>query len=121
MSPEDDPYYHEAHYIAQQILTHFSVRLEVPMRVEYKGHELERTFAIDTIVYILNRLFRMHQDELDVAYTKDHKFDGLYKVIGTTGKSQTIIIVEFSYRRKVDVLSTVRAVNKSNNLEIKQA
>lgn len=44
-----------------------SVRLEVPMRVEYKGHELERTFAIDTIVYILNRLFRMHQDELDVA------------------------------------------------------
>ncbi|UZO15136.1 uncharacterized protein OCT59_006570 [Rhizophagus irregularis] len=68
MSPEDDPYYHEAHYIAQQILTHFSVRLEVPMRVEYKGHELERTFAIDTIVYILNRLFRMHQDELDVAW-----------------------------------------------------
>ncbi|CAB4409791.1 unnamed protein product [Rhizophagus irregularis] len=63
-----DPYYHEAHYITQQILTHFSVRLEVPMRVEYKGHELERTFAIDTIVYILNRLFRMHQDELDVAW-----------------------------------------------------
>ncbi|CAB5191336.1 unnamed protein product [Rhizophagus irregularis] len=63
-----DPYYHEAHYITQQILTHFSVRLEVPMRAEYKGHELERTFAIDTIVYILNRLFRMHQDELDVAW-----------------------------------------------------
>ena len=37
------------------------------MRVEYKGFDLERTFAVDTIVYILNRLFRMHQDELDVA------------------------------------------------------
>jgi len=37
------------------------------MRVEYRGLDLERTYAIDTVVYILNRLFRMHQDELDVA------------------------------------------------------
>jgi len=49
----------------------------------------------------------MHQDELDVAWieqtspdTKDHKFDGLYKVIRTTGKGQVIIIVEFSYGRR---------------------
>jgi len=62
-----DPCYYEAHDIAQQTLTHFSVRLEAPMRVKHKGLDLERTFAIDTTVYILNRLFRMHQDELDVA------------------------------------------------------
>jgi len=49
----------------------------------------------------------MHQDKLDVAWieqttpdTKDHKFDGLYKVIRTTGKGQVIILVEFSYGRK---------------------
>ncbi|CAG8771073.1 20162_t:CDS:2 [Gigaspora margarita] len=50
----------------------------------------------------------MHQDELDVAWieqttpdTKDHEFDGLYKVIRTIGKSQPIIMIEFSYGRKV--------------------
>ncbi|CAB4379150.1 unnamed protein product [Rhizophagus irregularis] len=39
---------------------------------------------------------KMHQDELDVAWieqttpdTKDHKFDGLYKVIRTTGKARS--------------------------------
>ncbi|KAG9297851.1 hypothetical protein G9A89_006792 [Geosiphon pyriformis] len=102
-----DPFHYEAHDIAQQILTHLSVRLEAPMRVEYKGLDRERTYAIDTIVYILNRLFRMHQDELDVAWieqttpdTKNHKFDGLYKVIRTTNKNQVIIITEFSYARK---------------------
>ncbi|CAG8483342.1 5346_t:CDS:2 [Ambispora leptoticha] len=101
-----DSFYHEAHDIAQHILTHFSLRLEAPMRVEYKGLNLERTYAIDTIIYILNRLFRMYQDELDVAWieqvtpdTKKHKFDGLYKVISTRGKGQTIVIIEFSRGR----------------------
>ncbi|CAG8631413.1 1750_t:CDS:10, partial [Paraglomus occultum] len=102
-----DPFYHEAHEIAQQILTHCSVRLEAPMRVEYKGLNLERTYAVDTIIYFFNRLFRMHQDELDVAWiesqtsdTKKHKFDGLYKVIKAVDKSQAIIIIEFSRGRK---------------------
>ncbi|CAG8562768.1 18728_t:CDS:2 [Acaulospora morrowiae] len=112
------------------VLNYSSVRLEAPMRVEYKGLDLERTFAVDTIVYILNRLFRMHQDELDVAWieqitpdTKDHKFGGLYKVIRGTGKGQVIIIIEFSYGRKTpeskksgDMLklcrNAMRALNK---------
>ena len=45
-----------------------SVRLEAPIRVESKSLDLERTYAIDTTVYILNRLFRMHQDVLDVGW-----------------------------------------------------
>ncbi|CAG8630309.1 8090_t:CDS:2, partial [Diversispora eburnea] len=105
-----DSSYHEAHDIAQHILTHFSLRLEAPMRVEYRGYNLERTFAIDTIIYILNRIFRIHQDQLDVAWieqttpnTKNHKFDSLYKVISTTGNNQIIIIVEFSRGRKTPV------------------
>ncbi|CAG8654404.1 8285_t:CDS:2, partial [Racocetra persica] len=84
-----DPYYHEAHDIAQHILTHFSIRLEAPTRVEYKGFNLERTYAVDTIIYILNRIFRMHQDELDVACT--------------TGNNQVIIIIEFSRGRKTPI------------------
>ncbi|CAG8493138.1 5281_t:CDS:10 [Paraglomus occultum] len=102
-----DPVFHEDHDIAQQISTHLSVRLEAPMRVEYKGLDYERTFAIDTIVYILNRLYRMHHDDLDVAWiehqtpdTKSHKIDGVFKVIRTTGKGQTIIMIEFSRARK---------------------
>lgn len=42
-----------------------SIRLEAPTRRESKCPDLERTYAIDTVVYILNRLFRMHQDVLD--------------------------------------------------------
>ncbi|CAG8573516.1 13902_t:CDS:2 [Ambispora leptoticha] len=57
-----------SHDIALHILTHFSLRLEAPMKVEYKGLDLERTYAVDTIIYILNRIFRMYQDELDVAW-----------------------------------------------------
>ncbi|CAG8852875.1 5654_t:CDS:2, partial [Gigaspora margarita] len=34
--------------------------------------------------------------------TKDHKFNDLYEVIRTIGKSQLIIIMEFSYGRKID-------------------
>ncbi|CAI2178565.1 2598_t:CDS:2, partial [Funneliformis geosporum] len=101
-----DPSYYEAHDVAQQILTHFSVRLEAPIRVESKSLDLERTYAIDTTVYILNRLFRMHQDVLDVGWielttpdTKQHKIDGIFKAIKTTQKSQAIIIVEFSFAR----------------------
>ncbi|CAG8578373.1 928_t:CDS:2 [Ambispora leptoticha] len=45
-----DSFYHEAHDIAQHILIHFSLRLEAPMRVEYKGLDLERTYAMDTII-----------------------------------------------------------------------
>ncbi|CAG8804732.1 3822_t:CDS:2, partial [Gigaspora margarita] len=61
------PYRHEAHDIAQQVLTHFSICLEAPFRIESNSFDLERTFAIDTTVYILNRLFRMHQYEMDVG------------------------------------------------------
>ncbi|CAG8707867.1 14952_t:CDS:2, partial [Funneliformis caledonium] len=108
-----DPSYYEAHDIAQQILTHFhtstssSVHLEAPIRVESKSLDLERMYAIDTTVYILNRLFRMHQDVLDVRWielttpdTKQHKIDRIFKIIKTTQKSQAIIIVEFSFARK---------------------
>lgn len=45
-----------------------SVRLEAPIRVESNGLDLERTYAVDTTVYILNRLFRMHQDVIDVGW-----------------------------------------------------
>ncbi|KAF0439681.1 hypothetical protein F8M41_004126 [Gigaspora margarita] len=40
-----------------------SIRLEAPFRIESNNFDLERTFTIDTTVYILNRLFRMHQDD----------------------------------------------------------
>ncbi|CAG8592873.1 8610_t:CDS:2, partial [Acaulospora morrowiae] len=100
-------YRHEAHDIAQQILTHFSVRLEAPIRVESNNLNLERTYAIDTTVYILNRLFRMHQDVLDVRWielttpdTKKHKIDGILKVIKATEKDQVLVIVEFSFGRR---------------------
>ncbi|RHZ76990.1 hypothetical protein Glove_186g105 [Diversispora epigaea] len=89
-----NPYLHEAHDIAQQILTHFSVRLEAPLRIESKNLDLERTYSIDTTVYILNRLFRMQQDIVDIGWielttpdTKKHKIDGLFKVIKTAQKN----------------------------------
>ncbi|CAB4426564.1 unnamed protein product [Rhizophagus irregularis] len=63
-------------------MTHFSVCLEAPTNSESKSPNLERTFAIDTTIYIVNRLFRMHQDVLDrnwmemlTADTKNHKID----------------------------------------------
>ncbi|CAG8568948.1 2276_t:CDS:10 [Ambispora gerdemannii] len=100
-------YRHKAHDIVQQILTHFSVRLEAPMRIESNSLDLERTYAIDITVYILNRLFRMHQDVVDNGWielttpdTKNHKIDELFKVIKTTQKNQAIIIVEFSFGRR---------------------
>lgn len=45
-----------------------SVRLEAPIRVESNSLDLERTYAVDTTVYILNWLFRMHQDVIDVGW-----------------------------------------------------
>lgn len=83
-------YRHEGHDIAQRILTHFSERLEAPTRSENKSLDYERTYSIDTTVYIMNRLFRMHQDvvelvwiELITPHTKNHKMDGLVKMIKT--------------------------------------
>lgn len=42
-----------------------SVRLEAPVTRESDFFHLERTYSVDTVVYILNRLFRMHNDVLD--------------------------------------------------------
>ncbi|CAG8517324.1 1309_t:CDS:2 [Dentiscutata erythropus] len=92
-----NPYRHEGHDIAQRILTHL---------IENKSLDYERTFSIDTTVYIINRLFRMHQDvvelvwiELTTPHTKNHKMDGLFKVIKTK-QSQAVILFEFSYGRR---------------------
>ncbi|CAG8743803.1 10155_t:CDS:2 [Dentiscutata erythropus] len=60
-----DPFLHEGHDIAQRIMTHFSERLEAPINPESNASSLERTYSIDTTIYIMNRLFRMHQDVLD--------------------------------------------------------
>ncbi|CAG8537838.1 1219_t:CDS:10, partial [Ambispora leptoticha] len=98
---------HEAHDIAQRILTHFSERLEAPLRLEVEGLDYERTYAIDTVIYIINRLFRMHQDVVDIVWielttpnTKKHKIDGLIKMINSIQKNQTIVLIEFSYGRR---------------------
>ncbi|CAG8697485.1 11127_t:CDS:2 [Funneliformis caledonium] len=64
-------YIHEAHDIAQQILTHFSVRLKAPRR-----------------------------DRVNYPDMKKHKIDGLTKIINTTQKNQTIILIEFSFCRR---------------------
>ncbi|CAG8628449.1 996_t:CDS:10, partial [Diversispora eburnea] len=100
-------YNHEDYDIAQQILTHFSVRLEAPLRVEVESLNYERTFSIDTIIYIINRLFRMHQDVVDLVWielttpnTKKRKIDGLIKIINSIQKNQTIVLIEFSYGRR---------------------
>ncbi|CAB4426373.1 unnamed protein product [Rhizophagus irregularis] len=98
----------EGHDIAQQLMTHFSVCLEAPTNSESKSPNLERTFAIDTTIYIVNRLFRMHQDVLDrnwmemlTADTKNHKIDGTLIVLKIRKKDhQTIGIVEFSRGKK---------------------
>ncbi|CAG8785393.1 5329_t:CDS:2, partial [Gigaspora margarita] len=97
-------YRHEGHDIAQRILTHFSERLEEPTRSENKSLDYERTYSIDTTVYIMNRSFRMHQDvvELDRVnnpHTKNHKMNGLVKMIKTK-QNQAVILFEFSYGRR---------------------
>ena len=54
------------------IFINFSVnsatRLEAHISYESKSSNLERTFAIDTVIYILNRLFKFHQDVLDSGW-----------------------------------------------------
>ncbi|CAG8632961.1 11230_t:CDS:2 [Paraglomus occultum] len=98
-----DPFVHEGHDIAQDIMKHFSVRLEAPCNISSKSSKLERTYAIDTIIYVMNRIFRMHFDVLDENWieiltrdTKSHKIDGVLKVFQTKKFTQTIIIMEFS-------------------------
>ncbi|CAI2191385.1 13032_t:CDS:10 [Funneliformis geosporum] len=103
-----DPFLYEGHDIAQQIMTHFSVRLEAPNNSESNDSDLERTYAIDTTIYVINRLFRMHQDVLERTWleiltkdTKNRKIDGALKVLKMRKKEhQTICIVEFSYGKK---------------------
>ncbi|CAJ0840970.1 17585_t:CDS:2, partial [Entrophospora sp. SA101] len=78
-----DSFLHEGHDIAQDLMKHFSVRLEAPVNIDSKALDFERTYSVDTIIYIFNRVFRMHQDvlewrwiELTTPNTKAHKFDG---------------------------------------------
>ncbi|CAG8644607.1 11613_t:CDS:2, partial [Racocetra fulgida] len=70
-----DPYFHEAHDIAQHILTHLIEQI--------------------------------------TPDTKNNKFDGLYKVISTTGNNQVIIIIEFS-----PVNKTITNVMENNNIYV---
>jgi len=103
-----NPFFHEGHDIAQDIMKHFSVRLEAPNNSESNESDLERTYAVDTIIYIVNRLFRMHQDVLERTWlevltndTKNRKIDGVLKVLKARKKKhQTICIIEFSYGEK---------------------
>ncbi|CAG8553276.1 6562_t:CDS:2 [Scutellospora calospora] len=101
---------YEAHDITQRILTHFSERLEAPLRLEVEGLDYERTYAIDTVIYIINRLFCMHQDVVDIIWIelttsnmKKHKIDGLFKMINSIQKDQTIVLIEFSYGRRASL------------------
>ncbi|RIB20579.1 hypothetical protein C2G38_2141096 [Gigaspora rosea] len=94
----------------KRTICHRATRLEAHISYESKSFNLERTFAIDTVIYILNRLFKFHQDVLDsgwieltTPHTKKHKFDGLFKVIRTNLKNQVIIVVEFSSGRKASL------------------
>ncbi|RIB00444.1 hypothetical protein C2G38_2234299 [Gigaspora rosea] len=66
-----DSYYYEDYNIAHQILEHCATRLEAHISYESKSFNLERTFAIDTVIYILNRLFKFHQDVLDSGCNKN--------------------------------------------------
>ncbi|CAG8727916.1 2126_t:CDS:2, partial [Acaulospora morrowiae] len=90
-----DSYYYEDYDIAHQLLEHCATRLDAHISYESKSFNLERTFAIDTVIYIINRLFKMHQDVLDSGWielttpdTKNHKFDGILKVIRTKLENQ---------------------------------
>ncbi|CAB4427758.1 unnamed protein product [Rhizophagus irregularis] len=114
-----DSYYYEDYDIVHQLLEHCATRLEAHISYESKSFNLERTFAIDTVIYILNRLFKMHQDVLDsgwieltTPHTKNHKFDGLIKVIRTKLENQVIVVVEFSSGRKA-------STTKENNDHVK--
>ncbi|CAI2198549.1 13094_t:CDS:2, partial [Funneliformis geosporum] len=100
-----DSSFHEAHDIAQHIMIHCSVRLEAPVTRESDFFHLERTYSVDTVVYILNRLFRMHNDVLDGGWqvielttpdTKSHKIDGIFKAIKTKRENKALIIIECS-------------------------
>ncbi|CAG8751333.1 30488_t:CDS:10, partial [Gigaspora margarita] len=88
-----DPYFYEGHDIAQRLMTHFSERLEAPANPESNASNFERTFAIDTTIFIMNRLIRMHQDVLDWNW----QIDGVLKVLKVKNVNHQIIgIVEFS-------------------------
>ncbi|CAG8670388.1 12763_t:CDS:10, partial [Dentiscutata heterogama] len=81
-----------------------SERLEAPINPESNASSLERTYSIDTTIYIMNRLFRMHQDVLDwnwmeilTTVTKNRKIDGVLKVLKIKKENHRIIgIAEFS-------------------------
>jgi len=75
-------------------MTYFSVRLEAPNNSESNESDLERTYAIDTTIYIVNRLFRMHQDVLERTWRCFESAQNKKK------EHQTICIVEFSYGKK---------------------
>ena len=45
-----------------------SVRLEAPLSLESEFCDLERTYSIDTVAYIITRLFRMHTDIIDIGW-----------------------------------------------------
>ncbi|CAG8534790.1 12815_t:CDS:2, partial [Acaulospora morrowiae] len=114
-----DPFVHEGHDIAQDIMRHFSVRLEAPCNINSKSSKLERAYAIDTIVYIMNRIFRMHFDVLDENWieiftrdTKSHKIDGVLRVFQMKKFTQTIIIMEFSHGQYA-------SENKDNDDQVK--
>ncbi|RHZ78154.1 hypothetical protein Glove_167g78 [Diversispora epigaea] len=98
-----------------------SVHLEAPVRIETNSLDLERTYAIDTIIYILNRTFRMHQDILDIGWIelftpdiKKHKINGVLKVFKEKQKKQAIIIIEFSYGRKAPNKARVYLIQTVN-------
>ncbi|CAG8655213.1 16428_t:CDS:10 [Funneliformis caledonium] len=63
-----DSYYYKDHDVAQQVLTHCSVRLEASILYESEYFKLEQTFAIDMTIYIINRLFHMNEDLLDIEW-----------------------------------------------------
>ncbi|CAG8781007.1 20738_t:CDS:2, partial [Racocetra persica] len=72
--------------------------------MESNASSLERTYSIDTTIYIMNRLFRMHQDVLDwnwmeilTTVTKNRKIDGVLKVLKIKKENHRIIgIAKFS-------------------------
>ncbi|CAJ0764512.1 15172_t:CDS:1, partial [Entrophospora sp. SA101] len=43
-----------------------SERLEAPTRIENKSLDYERTYSIDTTIFIINQLFCMHQDMVEL-------------------------------------------------------
>ncbi|CAB4376392.1 unnamed protein product [Rhizophagus irregularis] len=46
-----DHFVHEGHDIVQDVMKHFSVRLEAPININSRASKLEGSFAIDTIVF----------------------------------------------------------------------